>query len=187
MIQELFFLLGIDLFSRKMYTYALPNKANKNIILGFKTIFKKVGRHPKYITSDAGSEFTSKIAQNYFKANNIHWYTTYGHSSIIERANQTLMGKLFALMIHNGNRKWIKLLPIITDSYNNTSHRSLNYLSPNQVNNETSGLVFRSLYKELINKTFKKVKPKFKVNEPVRIALEKGVFEKVGILFNVYP
>ena len=59
----------IDFFSS--WCYSLKNENSNEIINSFKDIFKKSKRKPKMIQSDEGSEFTNKIAQNFFNDNNI--------------------------------------------------------------------------------------------------------------------
>lgn len=80
-------------------------------------------------------EFVNKKLQEFFKSKNVIWYTTNGKSSIVERANATLMSKLIRLFNHKNSNTYIKDLQHIVSNYNNTKHRSTGF-SPNSINSE---------------------------------------------------
>lgn len=78
---------------------------------------------------------------------------------------------------NQGNYKYIKALPGITQSYNRTTHSSLG-VAPSDVNEQNQYDVWRFLYRDLLEKKKRKHKPKFVLGEKVRLALIKQTFSK---------
>lgn len=168
----------LDAFSRKLYTVPLKDKTGKSLISAMSKVFKQMPKLPRYCHSDSGTEFTNKLFQNFLKSKGIIWFTTYSSTkaNIAERAISTLMGKLTRVFAHQHNHKFIKVLPLITASINNTVHSSIG-TKPNLVTEKNQADVWRYLYKDLLNPT-KRKKPQFSVGQRVRVSLVKTLFEK---------
>ena len=93
-----------------------------------------------------------------------------GKNPVIERFNKTLTNKLWKQFTVQENQKWLNILQKITSKYNNTIHRTIN-TTPSLASKNPSLVKI----KEEIN--FDK-KPKFKINDRVRIFKYKNKFEK---------
>ncbi len=78
-------MIVIDAFTRKVYLEAMKDKKASTTLIAFKRIINKLPSPPKYITSDLGSEFNNSILKRYLESKNIAWYTTHGHSPLVER------------------------------------------------------------------------------------------------------
>jgi hypothetical protein len=128
---------------------------------------------------DVGTEFTNKQFQDYLKSQNVIHFSTFSNTkaNICERAIRTLMEKLARVFEHNKNHKFLKILPMLTKSYNNTPHRTLGGSRPNDVNEENQHEIFRVIYSELLQPQGK-VKPKHSVGDKVRVSLVKNIFAK---------
>lgn len=94
-------------------------------------------------------------------------------ASVIERFNRTLKGRMYKAFSLQGSYKWIHILPKLMRDYNNSFHRTIK-AKPVDVTKETEDDIRKAAYDYIIPYT----KPKFKVNEHVRISRYKGVFEK---------
>jgi hypothetical protein len=165
-----------------MYTVPLKAKFAKNVLAAFKKVFKSMKKLPRYAHSDSGTEFISKDVQKYLRQNNIIWFTTWSgtKSNLAERAIQSLMSRMHRLWTNQGNHKWLKALPLLTNSYNKTIHSSIN-IAPDEVNEQNQYEVWRYLYRDLLSREAEKRKrkrPAFKLADRVRISIAKHQFEK---------
>ena len=82
------------------------------------------------------------------------------------------MFKYFTLI---GQHKWLDILPDLTESYNNTTHRSIK-MAPNQVTSENEALVRATLYPRIQEKV--KSHARFSVDDTVRVSRKTHVFAK---------
>jgi hypothetical protein len=101
-----------------------------------------------------------------------------GKAVMCERLNRTLKQMMWKRFSINGNQQWIKILPSIVDQYNNKIHSSIK-ITPKQAYDNPDKI------KEINSKTnfeneriLSKQKPKFNVNDKVRIFKWKSLFEK---------
>ena len=129
------------------------------------------------IQSDEGTEFTNNQVQNFFEDNNIKWYHTHNRDIkclICERFNRTILNKIYKNFTLNNNTIWISDLDKLVEEYNNSYHRSIKMSPFNASKKSNENIVTNNLYNfKITNK-----KPKFKINDKVRVSLLKNTFEK---------
>ena len=113
----------MDTFTKKLYVRPIKDKFAKTVITAFKSILKDMPAVPKYAHSDSGSEFTSKAFQDFLKSKEIHWYSTFEHAPMAERVIQTIFQRLIRVFAHKNSNSYLKDLPLLVQSYNNTKHR----------------------------------------------------------------
>ena len=168
-------LVIIDNFSKFGWTVPIKNKNAQTIKDSFENILLSSKRSPNLIESDRGKEFYNNIFQDFLNKNNIKLYSrnsSYG-AVFAERFNRTIRDLLKKIVFEHGDAKWIDVLPTITKQYNNRIHTSTK-LSPKDASlKKNEGFV----YKNLLDKR-KKVKPKFQINDLVRVADLKRTFSK---------
>ena len=168
-------LVTIDNFSKYGWTIPLKNKNAQTIKDSFENIIISSKRKPYLIESDRGKEFYNNIFQDFLNKNNIKLYSrnsSYG-AVFAERFNRTIRDLLKKIVFENGDANWIDVLQTITKQYNNRIHSSTK-LTPIQASlKKNEGFV----YKNLLDKR-KKVKPKFQINDLVRVADLKKTFSK---------
>ena len=132
-------------------------------------------RSPNLIETDPGQEFYNNIFQDFLNKNNIKLYsrnTSLG-AVFAERFNRTIRDLLKRPVFEKGDGNWIDVIPIITKQYNNRIHSSTK-LSPKDASlKKNEGFV----YKNLLDKR-NKVKPKFQINDLIRVADLKKTFSK---------
>ena len=170
-----YILVFIDNFSKYGWTTPLKNKNAFTIKESFENILINSKRKPNLIESDRGKEFYNNIFQEFLNKNNIKLYSrnsSYG-AVFAERFNRTIRDLLKKVVFERGDANWIDVLPVITKQYNNRIHSSTK-LSPKDASlKKNEGFV----YKNLLDKR-KKVKPKFQINDLVRVADLKKTFSK---------
>ena len=168
-------LVTIDNFSKFGWTKPLKNKNAQTIKNSFENILINSKRKPNLIELDRGKEFHTNIFQDFLNENNIKIYSRNSSNGAVfaERFNRTIRDLLKKIVFEQGDAKWIDILPTITKQYNNRVHSSTK-LSPKDASlKKNEGYV----YKTLIDKR-KKVKPKFQINDLVRVADLKKTFSK---------
>ena len=172
-----FLLTVIDVVSK--YAWALPLKRKTAVDLknAFNKIFKE-GRIPQNLQVDQGTEFYNNDVKSLLISNKIHMYSSYSNlkASIIERFNRTLKTEMWKKFTLNGNHKWIDLLKTLILQYNNRKHRTIG-MKPVDVNYENLKTVLNRIRSQKYYKNIKE-KPKFKVNDVVRISKSKHIFDK---------
>ena len=159
-------LVIIDNFSKFGWTVPLKNKNAQTIKDSFESILISSKRKPNLIESDRGKEFYNIIFQDFLNRNNIKLYSrnsSYGAVSA-ERFNRTIRDLLKKPVFEKGDSNWIDILPTITKQYNNRIHSSTKLTPILASLKKNEGYV----YKNLLDKR-KKVKPKFQINDLVRV------------------
>ena len=156
----------IDLYTRYAWARPLKTKRAQEVKSAFEQVIKESGRCPHKVWLDKGTEF------NLLKTLGIEVYHTqnFGKAVMIERFNRTITNKLWKQFTINKNQKWVKILQQTINNYNNSIHSSIKETPNNASKNP-------DLIKEVTNKNnFEnennpniKTKPKFKLNDRVRI------------------
>ena len=165
---------NIDIFSKYVWSFPLKTKTIKEIKTCFQKIFKE--RKPKYIWSDQESAFFSKEMLKFFEDNNVKIYHTYSNlkAVVIERFNRSLRELMMKSFVKNNNTVWYNILPKLIKTYNNRYHRTIK-IKPIDVNKSNEKHIKNTVYNyDITNK-----KPKFKINDIVRISLKRReLFDK---------
>ena len=165
----------IDNFSKFGWTVPLKNEIAMTIKDSFENILISYKRKPNLIETDRGKEFYNNIFQDFLNKNNIKHYSrnTYLGAVFAERFNKSIRNLLKKPVFEKGDGNWIDVLQTITKQYNNTTHSSTK-LTPIQASlKKNEGYV----NKNLLDKR-NKIKPKFQLNEFVRVADLKKTFSK---------
>lgn len=166
----------IDCFSRYAWVFPLKTKNANEIVEAFKILLQE--RKPEKIQSDQGKEFLNSQVKQLFANNGINFFTSTDDvikCAIVERFNRTLRTRIYRYLHYYNTRRYIDDLQKIVKSYNNSYHRTIQ-MSPSQVTQENSTQVLLNIRKtHPVNHS--KQKP-FKVDDKVRIARAKGIFEK---------
>ena len=82
---------------------------------------------------------------------------------------------MFKYLSANNTRKYVDILNLLVNQYNNSIHSSIK-MTPNKASRkENENKVWRNLHPELDGKT---VSPKFSIGDNVRITKKKKIFDK---------
>lgn len=174
-----YILVVIDGFSKYVFTTPLERKTTEAIIEGFKKIFENTHRRCLKLRTDRGGEYDSRKFRKFMKDNDIVYFTSSNPDtkcSLAERVIRTLKGKIFKYLTYENSYRYIDVLDKIVHSYNNSYHRTIK-MSPSDVNEDNILKVYHNI-KESQKVPAKKIKPKLKVGDYIRITKSKGVFSK---------
>ena len=85
---------------------------------------------------------------------------------MIERFNRTINEICFKYFSANNTRKYVSVIDLLVDQYNNTFHSSIKMTPKKASRKENENKVWRNLYPEFGGKT---LTPKFSIGDNVRI------------------
>lgn len=170
-----YILVVIDVFSKFLWTRAIKNKTGRDVSAAMKDIFNKSNRIPKNVQTDLGKEFYNKDFKRLMEKHNINHYSSFSNkkASIVERVNRTLKNAMWKQFSIQGTYKWLNLLPKLTESYNETKHRTIK-MKPRDVNRSKEKLLLGTVYNHIKMAGI----AKFKVGDFVRISKHRSAFVK---------
>ena len=165
-----FILIVIDTYTKYVWAYALKNKSAKQVTQGMLNILK-INR-PKFLQTDSGTEFYNKLFQQLINKYGIKHYSTYSgiKAAMAERVIRTIKNKIYKNFTATGSYNWYNSISKLIHNYNNTKHRTIK-CTPQEARTKSKQL-------QLLNTRKKIIKPKFKVNDTVRISKNKYTFSK---------
>ena len=110
----------IDIFSKFVWIVPLKRKTGQVVAHAFSKILRERKSSKAWV--DKGKEFYNKDVQQL-----VSLYSTENEekSCVIERFNRTIKEKMFKYFSVNNTRKYIDVLDLIVDQYNNTIHSSI--------------------------------------------------------------
>ena len=82
---------------------------------------------------------------------------------------------MFTYFSDNNTRKFINVLDLLVDQYNNAIHSSIKITPKDVSRKENENKVWRNLYQEFGDKT---MTPKFSIGDSFRITKKKKTFDK---------
>jgi transposase InsO family protein len=169
-----FILTVISVFSKYAFTQPLRDKRGQTVANAFDRIFALITPQMN-ISTDRGNEFYNRHVAEVFKKYAINHFSPHDEDikcGVIERFNRTLKTRIFRYLTHKSTSRWIDVLPDLTESYNNSYHRSIG-MAPSQVNARNEDEVAKRLYPPV-----KRIDLKFKFNvgDTVRISRLKPIF-----------
>ena len=174
-------LIIIDVFKRKAFTAPCTRKEASIVKEAFETIVKSNGI-PKILFHDSGTEFLGTF-RTFCESNNIvdlqNEAGNHNALGIIDRFTRTLKTMIAKHMTANATTNWTNSLQRLTEIYNETPHRGIDNLEPDEVDaNETNLAKVGTLNFEKENKNAKHTHTKVKFGDIVRVMHTKGTFAK---------
>jgi len=120
----------IDVYSRYAWAFPVKRKTKLEIHRVLKAWLENLrSLRPRRLTSDAGTEFTSKSVERLLQHYGITQYvnqvgdkTTTG---IVERFNRTLRDLIGRNFTRRGKLQWVEDLPMLVQNYNASRHSTL--------------------------------------------------------------
>ena len=162
----------IDCFSKFMWIKPLKSKRGKETVKALALLL--MTERPNKIQADQGSEFFNKNFATMLEAFGPKLYHSYSDkkATIVERVQRTIRQRLGRLFTQQNNHNWIDKIQELTDSYNNSVHRSIQ-MKPADVRPEHTANIFARLFPTEVIK-----KAKFKVGDRVRITAKRTFLQK---------
>ena len=183
-----YFLVAIDVFSRFARTAALKTLQGKEVASALNKMLSN-SPYVSKIRSDKGTEMVNKDVALVLKNHNVEHFRTQNElkANYAERLIKTLKSTLTRYMTDHNNHRWVDELQKVTDSYNNTYHRSIK-MKPADVTNKDEDRLWKLEYEfkpklKPVKKESKKPPKekslfKFKLNDAVRISGLRQPFDK---------
>jgi len=171
----------VDVFTRKAYAVPMKNKKAETCIDAMETIINEAGEKPLSITTDSDSTMTnSKLFDQFLNKNEIALdeviLQDHHALGIVDRYAKTLKTSIGTHFIRNKTLNWVDVLPKLIKQYNNTPHRSLNNIKPNDVSaspENTETVLIINIWKSKKNNTVSDLA----LGDKVRLKI-KGMFKK---------
>ena len=112
-----YLLTVIHVFSKFVWIFPLKRKTGQEVAYAVSRILKE--RKPSETWVDRGREFYNKDVQKL-----VELYSTENEekSCVIERFNRTIKEKMFKYFSANNTRKYVDVLDLLVDQYNNSIH-----------------------------------------------------------------
>ena len=175
-----YWLVVIDVFSRKLWVVPVVSKHHTHMVQAFKTLFLTTNRRPKHLRTDKGTEFTNRGVKKLMKDENIDAYTTKNETkaNYAERVIRTLKGLVYRYFHHRQTYTYTNILQQLVDNYNQRPHRSLNGLSPDEITNSNEAQVWKRMYVDTSQLGLKLKRFAFSVGDQVRISYLKYTFQR---------
>ena len=179
-----YFVLAIDILSKFVWTIPLKTTQGQEMVQAFQKIFA-LGRKPTRIRTDQGTEYVNKNVKSFFQKAGVIFFVTHNivKSSYAERGIKSLKGRLRRYMTHKQTPRWVDILPEVTESYNNTYHRSIKR-TPRSVKDKDSVELWKLQYDSLPKPVSKRPrislvgKFKYKVGDLVRVSFQRRPFQR---------
>jgi hypothetical protein len=145
-----------------------------------RNIFTKTGRQPLKMNGDGGREFVNIRFKKLLKEFGVDYFISYGEvkAAIAERFIRTLKTHIWKYFKHFNTWRYIDVLQDFIVAYNNSVNRTIGVAPSNVTLNKTFS-IWKRAFNPLNQRLRSQVKrPKFKINDIVRISSVKGAFEK---------
>ena len=166
-----YLLTVINIFSKFFWIVPLKRETGQEVAHVFSKILRE--RKPCKVWVDKGKEFYNKDVQKL-----VALYSTEDEekSCVIERFNRTIKENMFKHFSANNTRKYIDVLDLLIEQYNNTIHSSIK-ITPFEASREVNeNIVWRNLFPEFCRTI---LTPKFSIGDNVRITKKRKYLIKV--------
>ena len=172
----------IDVFTRKVWTYAMKKKDNDNVQESFKKFLQQSGiqnNTPTILMSDNDSTFINKSFQEILEKNKIihqpNIIDDHHALGLIDRFARTIKTIFTRLFVQTKSDNWIDHIDEIVANYNNNGHTAIDNIKPNDafLKKNLKKIYNINYEKSLFNISVSDID----VNDKVRIKL-KGKFRK---------
>lgn len=175
-----YILVVIDVLSKFVWVQPLVDKTTLEVTKAFQKILDTSHRKPHTLQSDRGKEFVGKVFQKCLNDNDIHFRTVSNpdvKAAVVERFNRTLKERMYRYFTHKNTKRYIDVLQLLVDAYNNTRHSTIK-MEPASVTIYNAHKARKNLVKRGKQRQPLRKNPKYKTGMYVRISREKNIFEK---------
>ncbi|KAK9816503.1 hypothetical protein WJX72_001189 [[Myrmecia] bisecta] len=125
-------LVVIDDFTKKVWTVSLKTKTIRDVIAGFRQVFKSAGAKPLRLMTDEEAAITSKTFQDFANKEGVRWNNKNQHAAIVERVVGTFKDNIERFFVSSKTLKWISVLDAFVRAYNKKKHATTGE-APNDV------------------------------------------------------
>jgi hypothetical protein len=173
-------LICIDVFTRKAYGKPVKNKT-ANLV---KEAFKSIGVLPAVIFHDEGNEFKGEFRKFIDEKNIVdveNESKNHNALGIVDRFSRTIKTAISKYMTANSTTKWHTELSRLIEIYNDTPHRGIALIKPEDVEGDAKNEIDISTlnyHKQTESQKVHKKEHPLKIGDNVRTLINKGTFTK---------
>ena len=170
----------IDCFTKMAWVYPMKTNRCATVMECFQDILRKCGKKPERLNSDRGSELICKSFKDFLARQQIFHYLSYSSRKcpIVERFNLTIQNLLYKIMATKRSWKWTDFIGQAMKIYLHRKHSTIG-MSPIEAEKEqNSSLVRQNLFKFFQKNRKRQTKPKYKLNDTVRIWKARHTFQR---------
>jgi len=168
----------VDVFSRFAFAAPLKRKTAVDVFAALSYIVEVSGRKPKKLWVDEDKAFYNSLFKQWCQSNNVQMYSTYSteKSVIVERFHRTLKVIMHRRFTAENTHRWVEMLPELIKQYNYSYHSTLGTAPWNATQS-----VYKNWVEQRVNPPIQSGgenrEPKYKIDDVVRVARLKGIFE----------
>ena len=179
-----YFALFIDIFTRFVWTYPLKTLKGKEMVEAMTKIF--LDAKSRKLRTDRGSEFVNRDVKKFLRIQSVDHFTTTNETkaNFAERAIKTIKKRLVRYMDYKQSFKWVDVLGDITESYNQTYHRSIK-MTPTKARDTKPTILWHIQYDPKLKPVKKekklpkyKTKFSFKIGDRVKLSHLRNLFDR---------
>ena len=126
-----YLLTVVDIFSKIFWIIPLKRKTGQKVANAFTRILKE--RRPTEVWVDKGRKFYNKDVQKLIE---LYFTENEEKSCVIERFNRTIKAKMFKQFSANNTRKFVDVLDLLVDQFNNAINMTLKEASRKENENK---------------------------------------------------
>ena len=176
-----YILTGIDVFTRFGFCEPVINKSAPEVTKKLELIFNRMGVLPKNMCSDEGKEFKNWYTINFLKKHKINnvYAKTDPKAACVERLQLSFQLLIYKYLVEKETYRYIDVLQQLMKNYNETKHSFLDNLTPASAEDPKNwDKVASSHSKHLSRIRIKKIVPRYKIGDIVRVSLKKSPFKR---------
>ena len=175
-----FLLFIIDIYSRYLWIIPLKNKTSAGVATALEEVFRKYNRIPGSITSDCGTEFLGRNVQTMLSKYNVGFSTANSthKACVVERVQRTIKSRITKYFHSLNTYRYVDVLDEFVECYNNTLHRTINNTPESQSHSDSFSKHVKLEIARRKKRRARRKTPLFKINDYVRVNLNKKIFEK---------
>ena len=171
-------LVLIDIFTRQLYAYLLPNKNKESLFKALTQFFDK--HHPDIITSDNEPGLKSELIKKLMEKNETinHMVEPNDHKAlgVVDRAIQTIKNVIYKYMKYENTTSYSKELARIIKAYNDTPNSGILDIAPNAVEADKDNMDKLQILNHEHDYQNRKNRVHFNIGDTVRIRLNRNSF-----------
>ena len=170
----------IDCFTKMAWVYPMRTNKCATVMECFQDILRKCGKQPERLNSDRGSELICKSFKNFLAEQKIFHYLSYSSRKcpIVERFNLTIQNLLYKIMATKRSWKWTEFIGQAMKIYLHRKHSTIGMPPIEAEKEHNSSLVRQNLFTFFQKNRKRQMKPKYKLNETVRIWKARRTFQR---------
>lgn len=167
---------AIDGFTKYAWILPMKDKKDKTCVETFNKILEQMVLKPQRVVSDRGSEFTSAKFLKNLESHNIKPVYANFKAGIVERFQRSIQSIITKYQGHTKSKRFIDVLPLLLDTYNNRYHRTIK-MSPKNAENDDNRFSVRTNLRAYYDKV--KQKPnELNVGDKVKVQKQKSKFAR---------